>query len=323
MTIQNMKARSRMVTLARDFFLSRGYLETETPLLAPSLIPESSLEAFATQYVHPYAPGKPLYLLPSPEFWMKQLIAQTGASVFQLGKAFRNAESVSRIHNPEFTMLEYYTLGSDSADNIGLTEELFRILAREETPPRARPPFRRITMAQAFKDFVGLDLDSLGDTGRMIEAARGKDLLVSPKATWEEAFNVVFLSLVEPNLPMDRPLVLDEYPTLIECLAKEIPGKPYKERWELYVEGIEIANCFTEMAEPQAVREYFDSQGRKKLESLVPHRIDYGYAEIFANFPPCSGVAVGFDRLTMVLLGAKTIEEVINFPFPKDFNSGI
>jgi lysyl-tRNA synthetase class 2 len=308
-----------MVTRTREFFLSRGYLETETPLLAPSLIPESSLEAFATQYVHPYAPGKPLYLLPSPEFWMKQLISQTKESVFQLGKAFRNAESVSRIHNPEFTMLEYYTIGADSTDNVELTEELFRMLAQEDTSPSARPPFRRLTMAQAFEEFAGLDLDSLGDSSNLIEAARGKDLLVSPKATWEEAFNVIFLSLVEPNLPMDKPLVLDEYPAGIECLAKDIPGRPYKERWELYVNGIEIANCFTEMACPAAVREYFKSQGEKKLQSLVPHRIDFNYAEVFAEFPPCSGVAVGFDRLAMVLLGAQTIAEVLNFPFSKSY----
>lgn len=323
MTIAAMQARSRLTTITRDFFLSRGYLETETPLLAPSLIPESSLEAFATQYVHPYRPGLPLYLLPSPEFWMKKLIAETHANVFQICRAFRNAEAVGRIHNPEFTMLEYYTLGASSADNIGLTEELFSAAAGEDSPADAKPPFRRLTMAQAFWDLARLDLDGLGEKDGIIEAARSKDLLVSQEATWEEAFNVVFLSLVEPRLPADRPLVLDEYPSQIECLAKDIPGRPYKERWELYVRGIEIANCYTEEASPASVREYFKSQGLKKSESLVPHRIDPGYAEIFDAFPPCSGVAVGFDRLAMVLLGLDSIGEVLNFPFSRDFSIGI
>jgi len=315
MTIEAMKARSRLVTLTREFFLSRDYLETDTPALSPTLIPETCLEAFATSFVHPYKPGFPLYLIPSPEIWMKRLIAETGRSVFQLCKSFRNAESVSPIHNPEFTMLEYYTIGADSAGNIALTEELFGALATPETPACARPPFRRVTMAEAFAEFAGLDLDALQDRQAMIEAARSKGLVLGGDTSWEDAFNIVFLSLVEPGLPSDRPLVLDEYPSGIECLARDIPGKPYKERWELYVRGIEIANCFTEMASPEAVRAYFASQGAKKLLSMVPHRVDPEYAEVFAAFPPCSGVAIGFDRLAMVLLGKEEIGQVLNFPF--------
>ena len=315
MKIETMRARSRLVTLTRDFFLSRHYLETDTPALSPTLIPESCLEAFATNFVHPYKAGYPLYLVPSPEIWMKRIIASTGSSVFQLCKSFRNAESLSRIHNPEFTMLEYYTVGANSRDNIALTEELFATLATDETPSTAKPPFRRVTMAEAFSDLAGLDLGRLGETETIIEAARAKELLVNEAASWEEAFNIIFLSLVEPALPIDKPLILDEYPAGIECLAADIPGKPFKERWELYVRGIEIANCFTEMGKPRAVEAYFASQGSKKLQSLVPHRIDPGYPEIFANFPPCSGVAVGFDRLAMVLLGLGDIDEAIPFPF--------
>lgn len=315
MNIETMRARSRLVSLTRDFFLSRQYLETDTPALSPTLIPESCLEVFATNFVHPYKAGYPLYLVPSPEIWMKRIIASTGSSVFQLCKSYRNAESLSRIHNPEFTMLEYYTVGANSRDNIALTEELFATLATADTPSIAKPPFRRITMAEAFSDLAGLELGRLGETEAIIEAAKSKNLLVSEAATWEEAFNVIFLSLVEPALPTDKPLILDEYPTGIECLAADIPGKPYKERWELYVRGIEIANCFTEMGKPRAVEAYFASQGSKKLQSLVPHRIDPDYPEIFANFPPCSGVAVGFDRLAMVLLGLGDIDEAIPFPF--------
>ncbi|MFZ3110653.1 MAG: amino acid--tRNA ligase-related protein [Rectinemataceae bacterium] len=320
MTIETMRARSRLVSLTRDFFLSKDYIETDTPALSPSLIPESCLEAFATSFVHPYKAGFPLYLVPSPEIWMKRVIASTGRSVFQLCKSFRNAESLSRIHNPEFTMLEYYTIGATSGDNIGLTENLFEILATPETPMASRPPFRRMTMAEAFAEYAGLNLDSLMEREAVMEAARSKDLLVNPKASWEDAFNAIFLTLVEPSLPVDRPLVLDEYPRGIECLAKDIPGRPYKERWELYVGGIEIANCFTEMGNPEAVKSYFASQAMKKTESLVPHRIDPEYSVVFEGFPPCSGVAIGFDRLAMVLLGLDDIGDVIAFPF-SDFSS--
>ncbi|MDD3980749.1 MAG: amino acid--tRNA ligase-related protein [Spirochaetia bacterium] len=315
MTIEAMKTRSGLVTKTREFFLSRDYIETDTPLLAPWLIPESSLEAFATEFKHPFRQDLPLYLLPSPELWMKRIIATHRRNVFQLCKSFRNAESLGRLHNPEFTMLEYYTVGGDSNFSARLTEELFETLLLPESPQEARPPFRRITMAEAFKDCAGLDLDSLMESDAMIEAARSQGLLVNAQASWEEAFNIVFLSIVEPALPMDKPLLLDEYPAGIECLAKDIPGKPYKERWELYVQGIEVANCFTEMAEPRRVASYFSSQAEKKARALVPHAIDMRYPELFRDFPSCSGVAIGFDRLFMVLTGLNDIGRAMNFPF--------
>lgn len=315
MTIDAMRARSRILSATRDFFLSRGYLETDTPALAPSLIPETCLEAFATEFVHPYRPGMPLYLIPSPEVWMKRLIAETRMSVFQVCKAFRNAESVGRLHNPEFTMLEYYTVGGSTATNIGLTEELFRACALADTPAWAMPPFRRMTMAEAFREFARLDLDRLADSGAMREAARSLGLLAGDHLAWEDAFNVVFLSVVEPALPQDRPLVLDEYPAGVECLARDIPGTMYKERWELYVRGVEVANCFTETADHAEVRRYFDSQTAKKAGALVPHAVDPDYPDLFRDFPACSGVAVGFDRMAMSLLGASSLSEVIAFPF--------
>jgi len=315
MDIPMLQARSRMVTITREFFLSRNYLETDTPALAPSLIPESCLEVFETEYVHPTRGRMPLYLVPSPEIWMKKVIAATGRSVFQLCKSWRNAESVSHIHNPEFTMLEYYGVGLSSADNIHVTEELFAALATDETPLQAQPPFRVMSMKEAWHEFAHADLDALAEPEAMREACRERSLLVPNDAPWEDAFNILFLSIVEPALPQDRPLVLNEYPAGIECLARDIPGTMYKERWELYVSGIEIANCFTEMASPEAVRAYFASQREKKRQALVPHAIDDSYASIFEHFPPCSGVAVGFDRLLMVLLGKRSLAEVMLFPF--------
>jgi len=315
-----MRARSRMVTLTREFFLARGYLETDTPALAPSLIPESCLEVFATEYVHPRTPRRPLYLIPSPEIWMKRVIAQTGQSVFQLCKAWRNAESVSPIHSPEFTMLEYYGVGHSRIDNIRLTEELFGALALPDTPERALPPFRVMSMAEAWHEFARADLGSLAEPEAMRAACRERGLLVPENAAWEDAFNILFLSLVEPALPRDRPLVLDQYPAGVECLAADIAGTGYKERWELYTDGIEIANCFTEMADPRAVRAYFSSQTAKKAEALVPHAVDSDYASVFEHFPPCSGVAIGFERLMMVLLGKTRIDEVTLFPFETFFS---
>ncbi|TFG83635.1 MAG: hypothetical protein E4H20_05010, partial [Spirochaetales bacterium] len=148
------RERSRVVTSIRSFFLSRDYLETDTPILCPAPIPESCLELFPTRFDNPFSGSVDLWLAPSPEVWMKQVIAEKKASVFQVCKCFRNAESVGRIHNPEFTMLEFYTVGARSKDSVAITEELFRACAGPETPAANLPPFRLMSMAQAFHELA-------------------------------------------------------------------------------------------------------------------------------------------------------------------------
>jgi len=317
MEIRLLEERSRVLTETRAFFLNLGYLETDTPALAPALIPESCLEVFRTEYDNPFLGHLDLWLVPSPEVWMKPLISELRRSVFQICKCFRNSESVGRLHNPEFTMLEYYTVKADSGDSRELTEELFRRCAGPDTPSWARPPFRRMTMAQAFRELAGLDLESLQDRGSLVEAGRGKGLLVPLDASWEDAFNQVFLSLVEPSLPAESPLALERYPAQIECLAADIPGTPWKDRWELYAGGMELCNCYTEASDPGAVRASFEREGERKKNSRVPHRVDPGYPGIFANFPPCSGVALGFDRFVLALAGSSDIRKLLPFPFER------
>ncbi|MCX7024627.1 MAG: hypothetical protein NT080_08405 [Spirochaetes bacterium] len=315
MDIELMQARSEIVTRTRAFFLERGYLETDTPALAPALIPESCLEAFRTEYLNPFIGSLDLWLVPSPEVWMKPIIAKLKRSVFQVCKCFRNAESLGRVHNPEFTMLEYYTVGGDSEASIAITEELFARCATDDTPASSRPPFRRMTMAEAFGGLASLDLEALQDRQAMVEAARGKGLPVRDDSSWEDAFNAIFVDEVETSLPADRPLVLERYPTQIECLARRIPGTPWKDRWELYANGVELANCYTEERDPEVVRAYFAREAERKKGMLVPHRVDPEYPGIFADFPQCSGVAMGFDRFALALTGRSAIESVMSFPF--------
>jgi len=300
--------RSRLKTDIREFFLSRGYLELDTPLLSPSLIPESCLEVFRTEYLDPFRGAEELYLVPSPEVWMKPFIAATGKSVFQLSRCFRNCEARGRIHSPEFTMLEYYTVGGSAASSVPLTEELFRAVLPPGSPEELRPPFRVMTMEEAWREFAGLERAGLQEDGAMRDAAREKGLAVPDGAAWEDAFNQVFLTHVEPALPRDRPLVLDRFPARIECLAADVPGTPWKERWELYAAGMELANTYTEAASPEAVRASFEKEAERKRErARVPHRVDMDYPLHFESFPPCSGVALGFDRLLMAILGERDI----------------
>jgi lysyl-tRNA synthetase class 2 len=143
---------------------------------------------------------------------------------------------------------------------------------------------------------------------------QGVPMPVDP--TWEEAFHIVFLTLVEPGLPRSRPLVLTDYPALVPTTARRKPGTPWAERWELYIDGVEIANCYTEETDSRALRVLIGEESERKKGCRVPHRIDEGLADLFPpGFPSCSGAALGVDRLEMVFSGDTSLQGVILFPF--------
>ncbi|MCX7787807.1 MAG: hypothetical protein N2442_08925 [Spirochaetes bacterium] len=317
--------RSQFNRITREFFSQKGYLEVDTPILSPALIPESAIEVFETFFLHPDRKPLPLYLIPSPEVWMKRLLAQGWPSLFQITKSFRNAESIGRIHSPEFTLLEYYTRGANYIASIDITEQYFQFLL-DQIPPDflasdlrvLQPPFQRMQVEEAFQRFAGFSLVPLDREG-LLEKAKSLGLTLSEEASWEEAFNQVFVHLVEPNLPQDRPLVLLDYPAEVPCLAKRIPGTPWRERWELYIGGMELANCFTEETDPHEIEAYFAMEGEKKRFSRVPHTLDISFRDMYKipsmkTIPLCSGVALGVDRLLMCLSGKSSIEGVILFP---------
>lgn len=319
MDTQLLRERSRILGATRSFFLDRNYLETDTPTLSPAPIPESCLEVFPTTFSNPFIGTLDLWLVPSPEVWMKKVIAERHESIFQVCKCFRNAESLGRIHNPEFTMLEFYTMGAKAKDSIAITEELFKTCAGYETPLACRPPFVEMTTAEAFLTFARIDLEAHDEAGSLAEAARSRGLMVPDGASWDDVYNQAFVNWVEPALPQDRPLVLSQYPARVECLAADIPGTPWKDRWELYVMGMELANCYTECSDPDAVLGSMKAEAARKAGQAFPHRVDFSYAEVFEGFPPCSGVAMGFDRFFMVLTGRTDIQDVLLFPFEETF----
>jgi len=344
MDLEALRERSRIFREVRAFFDARGYLETDTPVLAPSLIPETCLEVFQTEYLAPKGSRSrpsavPYWLVPSPELWMKRLLAQHGTSIYQICKCFRNGESTGRLHSPEFTMLEYYTVGVDYEESLRITEGLFRAVLPPNAPPNIRPPFLRMEMDEAFSLYAGFPLYGTvfpdGDTGtqdtanrdarnqdaekgaaRLEREARRLGLDPPPGLGLADLYNLIFVHAVEPRLPRDRPVVLMDYPAFVPCLAKDRNCRS-KERWELYVNGIELANCYTEETRPEKVRAYFETEGAKKgVAAMVPHATDPDYWNIFAaaRFPACSGVAMGLDRLVMVSEGKASIDSVLPFP---------
>ena len=304
----------------RAFFQDNGYLEVETPVLAPFLIPEPAIEVFETSFHAAGGRDIPLWLIPSPELWMKRLLAAGSGNIFQISRSFRNGDFGGPHHNPEFRLLECYTLDAGYLESIPVIEGLFsRLLSGvPEGPVRQglTPPFARLTMEEAFRSLAGIELASCVDAQAMKEAGISHGAAMPARPTWEEAFHIAFLTLVEPFLPRTRPLVLTDYPALVPTTARRRPGTPWCERWELYVDGVEIANCYTEETDPVALRALLEEEQERKRSSRVVPRVDRALAEIFPpGFPRCTGVALGVDRMEMVFRGEKTLEGVILFPF--------
>jgi lysyl-tRNA synthetase class 2 len=324
---QLLRNRARVIQLVREFFRSRDYLEVDTALLCPALIPESSLEVFSTRYRPRHGRDRQLFLIPSPELWMKRLIAAGSGSIFQICKSFRNSEPATDVHNPEFTMLEWYTLEADYLQSIDIIEQLFSfILAELSTGPILScgdrrvdccPPFLRLSMAEAFQKTLQLDLQRLIDTGpkALAEVARRIGLAVSEEDDPEDLFHKIFLAAVEPKLPAHRALILYDYPALIPTLARRKSGTPWAQRWELYLAGVEIANCYSEEIDPAAYEDFFNSQGAAKRRALVAHPVDRDLLRVIRDlgFPKCSGVALGLERLLQFFLGQASIRNVLPY----------
>jgi len=322
-----LRKRARLIRLIRDFFLNRGYLEVDTALLCPSLIPESALEVFQTRYRPRHGRGRDFFLIPSPELWMKRLIAGGAGSIFQICKSFRNSEPATNIHNPEFTMLEWYTVAAGYLQSIDIIEQLFSSLLTElslepllacgDHRVDCSPPFLRLSMAEAFREYLQLDLQQLAEEGYEGLAAAGRrmGLSVTGEDGPEDLFHKIFLSEVEPNLPDSRALILYDYPALIPTLARRKPATPWAERWELYLGGVEIANCYSEETDPAAYEVFYDDQERAKQRAAVVHPGDRELLRIIreSGFPECSGVAMGLERLFMFFLRQDSIRGILPF----------
>jgi lysyl-tRNA synthetase class 2 len=340
MDLEMLRARAAIIQNVRRFFDERGYLELDTPLLAPDLIPESCLEVFKTTLLPPAnsrrQTARDYWLVPSPEIWMKKLIAEHRTDMYQICKCFRNCESFGFAHSPEFTMLEYYTMNTDYTGSLGITEDLFDALAADCDMETLRPPFARWTMDEAFSRLAGFSLTEALEEGTLLQKARRLGIEPPAGSSDGDIYNLIFIHAVEPCLPREKPLALLDYPAAVPCLARlnvgddatggeRCPVPLTRQRWELYVHGIELANCFSEETDAEEVRKFFLSEQEEKARcAVVPHAVDGDYWKTFLPqktadgavlpFPRCSGVALGLDRLIMALSGRGTIDAVLPFP---------
>ncbi|MBN2619181.1 MAG: hypothetical protein JXR64_12780 [Spirochaetales bacterium] len=315
MKIETIKQRKEILQTIRNFYDTLEYLEVETPLISPTLIPESNIEIFETTHIHPFKADKKGYLIPSPEVWLKQFISQNHINVYEISKCFRNSEQSGKHHNPEFSMIEYYTMGFSHLDTLNLTIQLLEYINSKLPYSKLSKKSEILSMNQAFINYAGFSLEDNYTIDKLHKRAVELGISISDDDDWETAFNRIFLDKVEPNLPNNVNLFLTDFPSNIKTLAKKIPNTPWAERWELYINGIECGNCYSEERDPQVVKDFFNEESEMKEKSRIQHKVDSNYYTIFKDFPKCSGGAIGLDRLIMGILGIDEIEGVILFPY--------
>lgn len=318
MNINAAKARSLLYANIRNYFTKRGYLEVETPTLSPDLIPEATIDNFGTTFINEFQGSREMYMIPSPEIFIKKLLAAGSGSVFEISKCFRNCEQLGQSHNPEFTMLEYYTVGFDEKDSIALTQDMIRKTALSGCPASVLEDFEILSVRDAMKRYANVDIDNLQNPKDLRKAAQDLGLPIPGPESWDDTFNRIFINFVETSISKDHPVCLTDYPKQIECLA--VGNGNYRRRWELYINGLEVANCYLEETDQEKARSYYRSEYQKLVSlrsdngKVIPD-VDDTFCETLSKLPKCSGVAIGLDRLLMVESDAKDIDDVLLFPF--------
>jgi lysyl-tRNA synthetase class 2 len=300
--LQNLRNRHKALRAARAFFDDQGLLEIETPAIVPCPGLDVHLDAIEVLGMG----GPPRWLHTSPEYQMKRALATALPGVYQIGKAFRRGER-GKLHEPEFTMLEWYRTFEDSERMQRDTEELVAHVAMAVTgstqlpgisrPVDVAPPWERLSVEAALQRYAGVSLESVVND--------------------EERFYRLLVEKIEPELGRGRPTFLTYYPARFASLARLSPNDPrFAERFEAYVDGVELCNGFSELIDPVEQRKRLeqDQETREKLGWTV-YPVDARFiAALEDGVPPSGGNALGFDRLVMALVGASHIDEVLAFP---------
>ncbi len=313
------RARQSFYASLRDTLGRLGYLEVETPCLVAAPGMEPHISAFEVPFVPETDVGRSrtLYLHTSPEYAMKRLLAEGSGPVFQICKVFRNGE-VSRTHNPEFSLLELY---KPAADMTGAMADVETALCAADGALGssgffARTPYQRLTVREAMRLALDIDLALCPDAETLGAAARRLDVHVPEGERFEDIFFRLFLERVEPGLGSERPTYLTEYPAPMASLARLKPADPsVAERFELYAHGMELANGFSELTDgTEQRRRLLDEQAQRRAQGRPVYPLDEAFLEAVGRMPPSGGVAVGLDRLLMLYTGAERIEDVLLFP---------
>lgn len=313
-----LRTRARILEAIRAFFRDRGFCEVDPPIALryPNIDPN----IYPVEISEPAGRRKTLYLHTSPELSMKKLLAAGSGNIFYLGKVFRDREG-SPLHSPEFTMLEWYRVGEPADTVMEDVEELVLALAREfagggavrrgETAAALPARWPRWEVEDAFRELLG---GPLHDRDAVFEALRAKGLRPAADESWEDLFFRACLEVVEPAVAERGALFLTGYPASLAAMAKRRAGNPdLSERFEGFLAGVELVNGYEELTDPEEqesrLRDLAERHRRRTGRSLP---IDPEFLDALrGGLPPCSGAALGVDRLILLLVGAESIADVM------------
>ncbi len=312
--IDALRMRARLYGFVRKFFEDRGVLEVETPVLSMSGNTDPNIESFTTEFSGPVGAGASRrWLRTSPEFPLKRLLAAGIGHCYELGRVFRNGEA-GRMHNPEFSMLEWYRVGWSHHQLMDecaeLVQEALRLAGRSAS-------VREVSYRQLYQDHFGFDPMTASEAElrapMAVYAIQGEGL---GRDDW---LDLLMTHLIQPNFPDNRILLVYDYPKSQAALARVRQGEvPVAERFELYLGPVELANGYRELGDAEEQRERFqrDLSHRSKRGSALPP-MDERLLAALPSMPDCAGVAMGMDRLLMAMLGADRLPEAIAFPFDR------
>jgi len=323
-------ARNRIQAGLRAWFAEQGFTEVDPAALQLSPGNEAHLHAFETRALGPDGTARPMYLHTSPEFAMKKLLAAGEDRIFAFAHVWRNRER-GPLHSPEFTMLEWYRAGAPYQALMEDCTAILRLAAgaagtcelryRDRTcDPFAEP--ERLGVAEAFARHAGIDLmatirpDGETDAPALRAQMARAGIRAAEDDTWADMLSRVLVQKVEPNLGQGRMTILDRYPAAEAALARRLPGEArLAERFELYACGVELANGFGELTDPEEQRRRFGLEMDEKARVYGErYPLDEDFLAALAQMPPASGIALGFDRLVMLATAAPRIDDVIWAP---------
>jgi elongation factor P--(R)-beta-lysine ligase len=312
-SLETLAARARILRAVRAWFDDQGFLEVDTPARVRSPGQEVHLDAIPA--------GDAYWLITSPEYHMKRLVAAGCRRIVQIGKCWRAEESGPH-HRTEFTMIEWYRAGEPLDALAGDCEQLLRVAAGAAGQGAAAAavagPFARTTVRELFARHAGIDLAGDEDAAALRAKLAAAGVVTGSATAWDDIFYQVFLDRIEAELARSPPTFVFDWPAPLGALARPKPGDPgVVERFELYAGGLELANAFGELTDPVEQRRRFTDEARVRAErGKAVYPVDEELLAALPAMPPTAGIALGFDRLVMFALGATDIAGVTPFGAP-------
>jgi elongation factor P--(R)-beta-lysine ligase len=309
--VEKLEARGRIVRAVRAWFEREGFLEVSTPSRVRSPGQEVHLDAIAA--------GEGHWLITSPEYHLKRMVAAGLPRIFELCKCWRAEESGPH-HRTEFTMLEWYRaeapLEALAADCEALIDLAVRAAGRDPAALGLAAPFARTTVRQLCARHAGIALRGDETAVELRAAAQAAGVAIGSAVAWDDIFYQLFLDRIEPELARSGPTFVFDWPAPLGALARPHPFEPHVvERFELYAGGLELANAFGELTDPIEQRRRFEEEARvRAARGKAVYPIDEALLAALPQMPPTAGIALGIDRLIMLATGARDISEVQAFP---------